>query len=569
MKKAKRQDKTLIMLCIGVVFMLIVTAVMSFAYFTAKAESESQQIQFGVLELDPINNFNLTSKEGHTPIVPGCTINMAGTIKLTKESNVEAFVRFKPTVTVTKDGTEVTATWANKFAEDFNNALRNTDVWLNNSAKTEDTYLYYAGKFTHNSGEISTTNKRIIKEFNFKTFNNGEPISVELKVNEYGNEWQGVTVSIGLTVEAIQSAHVGVDNVNDTNYNNDIGSNNGDQALVNDIAEAEAWSKVESGNGSITPEPVKPATIDKLTFTIDNTNNTASVKAKETTIEGEVVIPNYIKKSGQDWVEATKDDGVPVTNVDFQAFRGCSKLTNVTIPEGVTSIGKNAFKGCSALTSVIIPEGVTSIGEGTFDVCSGLKSITIPESVTSIGEWAFGECSGLTSIIIPSGVTSIGRGAFSRCRGLTSITIPESVTSIGSSAFYDCEELESITIPSGVTSIGGSVFSCCYKLTSIAIPERVTSIGEIAFSYCKSLTSITIPSGVTSIGRGAFSSCISLESVTVEAIDPPTLGNEVFFPCSKLKSVYVPNGCVDAYKNAGGWEEYPRKIKPVSKKPTT
>ena len=108
MKKAKRQDKTLIMLCIGVVFMLIVTAVMSFAYFTARAQSETQTIQFGVLELDPINNFSLTSDEGHTPIVPGCTINMAGTIKLTTASNVDAFVRLKPTVKVTNDGKEAT-----------------------------------------------------------------------------------------------------------------------------------------------------------------------------------------------------------------------------------------------------------------------------------------------------------------------------------------------------------------------------------------------------------------------------------------------------------------------------
>ena len=108
MKKAKRQDKTLLMLCIGVVFMLIVTAVMSFAYFTARAQSETQTIQFGVLELDPINDFSLTSNEGHTPIVPGCTINMAGTIKLTQTSNVDAFVRLKPTVAVTKNGQPAT-----------------------------------------------------------------------------------------------------------------------------------------------------------------------------------------------------------------------------------------------------------------------------------------------------------------------------------------------------------------------------------------------------------------------------------------------------------------------------
>ena len=84
MKNVKKQDKTLLALSIGVVFMLIVTAVMSFAYFTARAQSETQTIQFGVLELDAIDGFALKNEENqNVKIVPGCTINMAGKIKLT------------------------------------------------------------------------------------------------------------------------------------------------------------------------------------------------------------------------------------------------------------------------------------------------------------------------------------------------------------------------------------------------------------------------------------------------------------------------------------------------------
>ena len=55
------------------------------------------------------------------------------------------------------------------------------------------------------------------------------------------------------------------------------------------------------------------------------------------------------------------------------------------------------------------------LGDNAFYGCSGLTSLTIPSGVTSIGEWAFSGCSGLTSLTLPSGVTSIGNDAFRYC----------------------------------------------------------------------------------------------------------------------------------------------------------
>jgi hypothetical protein len=92
----------------------------------------------------------------------------------------------------------------------------------------------------------------------------------------------------------------------------------------------------------------------------------------------------------------------------------------VTIPETalgftVTCIEYGAFRDCTGLTSIIIPNSVTSIGDDAFHGCTGLTSINIPNSVTSIGEYTFFGCTSLTSIIIPNSVTSIGSDAFSNC----------------------------------------------------------------------------------------------------------------------------------------------------------
>ena len=240
-----------------------------------------------------------------------------------------------------------------------------------------------------------------------------------------------------------------------------------------------------------------------------------------------------------------------VTSIGKSAFSGCSGLTSLTLPSSVTSIGGDAFYGCSGLTSLTIPSGVTSIGEEAFGGCSGLTSLTIPSGVTSIGNYAFKGCSGLTSLTIPSSVTSIGESAFRGCSGLTSLTIPSGVTEISDRTFEGCSGLTSLTIPSGVTSIGDKAFYGCSGLTSLTIPSGVTSIRDYAFKGCSGLTSLTLPSSVTSIGEQTFEGCSGLTSIYVYPENLPELGTDIFTGCdAKNCTVYVPKGTYDAYKSS-------------------
>jgi len=298
-------------------------------------------------------------------------------------------------------------------------------------------------------------------------------------------------------------------------------------------------------------------------------------------------------------ISFASNDANPLSNAS-NLYLNDKMVTELIIPDNVTSIRDNAFSGCGSITSITIPNSVTSIGDRAFDGCHRLvevfnksslnitagskdngyvgysaknvytpmngasklvtdnngfvvyngdilidyvgtaTEIVIPSSISTINQFALYVRNNLINVTIPNSVTSIGKGMFMGCSSLTSVTIDSSATSIDDWVFGYCNSLTSVTISNEVTRIGENAFYECESLTSVTIPDSVVSIGRFAFNGCSSLENIAIPDSVTSIGEGAFSDCKSLTSITIPD-SVKSIGDYAFLRCSSLTSVIIGN----------------------------
>ena len=216
-----------------------------------------------------------------------------------------------------------------------------------------------------------------------------------------------------------------------------------------------------------------------------------------------------------------------VSGGDYYCMRGSSNLYYTSND----AIGDYAFYG-TPLSNVTLPNSVTSIGNNAFEGCTGLIRVTIPNSVTTIGERAF-HGARLTIVTIPNSVTSIGNNAFSGT-GLTNITIPDGVISIGERAFANCTSIVHLTISNSVISIGGNAFEGCTGLREI---HNNSPIPQIINNSCftnvdKSSCIIYVPDGSytayrVATGWGEFQNIIDGNDNTNELaviIDVETAG---------------------------------------------
>jgi len=300
---------------------------------------------------------------------------------------------------------------------------------------------------------------------------------------------------------------------------------------------------------------------------------------------GEVTITNYIGNATELEIPA-EIEGYPVTDIGNSAFYDCTSLTNIIIPEGVTTIEYDAFRDCTALEIIILPNSITSIESyafyntafyndpdnwhdgmlyydtvllqadinvsdpniikdgttmiagGAFSWCLDLTSIHIPNSVTMVGESAFYNCSALTKIEIPDSVLRIERWAFRYCSGLLDISMSKNIEYIGLEAFEGTAYYEKAeNWQDNVLYIDNALISSRESIAGeYAIKSGTTIIAYNAFFGCSKLTKVIIPQGTQHIGDCAFCFCNNLSSISIpDSIS--SIGPMAFFICTNLSTI--------------------------------
>ena len=333
-------------------------------------------------------------------------------------------------------------------------------------------------------------------------------------------------------------------------------------------------SSSSSDTTHTTDAPIKlpePVAAKGLKYSVNSDKKTCTITGIGQCKEALIIIEEYI-------------DGYQVTAIGANAFKNCTSLVSVTLPESVKTIGKCAFENCTSMKELILPDGLLSIEKYAFENCGAISDIILPETLESIGANAFKGCTGLTEITIPASVTSIDKDIFNKtsnlstvyynspysssrndflntksitkivfggesvpefickkCDNLEEIVIEDTVTFIGGGAFTLCTSIKEVTVPDSVVSIGYGAFSFCDSLIDITLPEKLTAISDSTFQNCPSLANINIPDSVTSIGIEAFLGCSSLTSVKLpEKLSYMDVG--AFRNCSALTDITIPDG---------------------------
>ena len=314
--------------------------------------------------------------------------------------------------------------------------------------------------------------------------------------------------------------------------------------------------------------------------------NTVQVTYNKDHYKGDIVIPDHIEDNGTTY---------SVIGIGSYAFKDCTDLTSINLPNSILAIGKYAFSGCSSLKSISLPKNVSRIMNSAFEYCSNLNDIELPDGLLSIGANVFYHCKNLTHVKISNNIIEIGNKTFEGCKKLqytkhenclylgnhdnpfvaliktfnTDIlkcNVHDKCRCISDDAFSGCKNLMNINISDNTLGISRRPFEDCLNLqynvykdglylgnesnpylvliktnttniTSCTIHDNCRFIGNAAFYKCTNLKHIDITENVYGIGNSAFNGCTSMTYILIPQ-NIAYIGNNAFAKCENLKTIF-------------------------------
>jgi|GEM_PF-4794482 len=241
------------------------------------------------------------------------------------------------------------------------------------------------------------------------------------------------------------------------------------------------------------------------------------------------------------------------------------QIKTVNVGYSVKSIGAAAFKDCTALESVILPDGLLDIGSEAFNNCRVLPKLDLPGELQSVGEAAFEDCRALTGLLFPDGLEDIPAAVCRRCWALEVLGLSENLKSIGDAAFDDCRVLPSVILPDGIEKVPENAFRDCFALTAIELSESLSEIASGAFENCRTLPYLELPTAIKTIGEDAFRGCDELSDVTFAGEEEQLSQVEIkdrTFEGLPIR-VLIRRGVVMSQRNGGMYTYEPDEGEPV------
>lgn len=336
-----------------------------------------------------------------------------------------------------------------------------------------------------------------------------------------------------------------------------------------------------------TQEPIDYSALGKIPF--EGLETTAESDFSYSVTESGACVTAYLGSAQRVRVPDTLG-GRPVTAIGDGAFRNCTTVKVLYLPDSVTDYGEDTLVGMTSLYALHAPlptdtdkcflgwlfgaetyernnvedlrrvdffelgGTVTEIPSYAFFDCNDLITVAIQESVSEIGAYAFARCASLQFLNL-SNIATVGEGALFGCSSLQDVTFGESLKSIGRSALSGCTSLKCLTLPFvgesrtehrylgwlfGADAAEQAMGVYPSGLREIVLTQSAESIANDAF-YAVPLRILTVHGNLGEIGARAFADCTNLKSICFSG-GLKTIRENAFAGCSALTELTLPEG---------------------------